>query len=232
VKKEQTQIPVIINIILILIFLAAIGIATVRFAPEITEIAKNHDKFRELLVSYWPLSILIFILIQMLQVVIAAIPGEVLQIAGGYIYGTVLGTAYSFTGIFLGTILTFYISRILGFSLVRSFFSRKNIEKFDFLINSQKSEIAMFILFLLPGIPKDLLSYIAGLTPIKPSKFFIISMLGRLPALIISSYLGENLQKGTYTPVIIVSAVVCILFTIGIFMKDKIINRIRSITHR
>jgi uncharacterized membrane protein YdjX (TVP38/TMEM64 family) len=164
----------------------------------------------------------------MLQVVVVAIPGEFVQLAGGYIYGVWLGTLYSLIGIVAGSIFVFYVSRLLGFTLVRAFVSEKSLEKFDFMINGNKSELIMLILFLIPGFPKDALTYIAGLTPIKPIRFFVIITLGRLPALLASSYIGYSTQKGNYLMVIILSAAAIALFAAGLFMKDKIIAKFHS----
>lgn len=226
---EKKKLKLIINIVLIAGFLAVLVFAAVRYGPEITRLASKPEQFREVLNSYGWQGVLIFMLIQLLQVVIAAIPGEFVQLAGGYIYGTWLGTLYSLTGIVAGSVIVFYVARLLGFPLVKTFVSQKNLEKFDFMMNSSKSEIAMFILFLIPGIPKDILTYIAGLTPVKPLRFFVIITVGRLPALLASSYIGYNTQKGNYLVVIILSAAALVLFTAGILFKDKIINKVQSI---
>ncbi len=229
-EKHKKKI-LIINITLLLAFVVLMVYLTARFGPEITRLISKPDEFRDLLVSYGPVSVLVFILFQVLQVVIAAIPGEFVQIAGGYVYGTVLGTVYSTIGILLGSMIAFYISRVLGYNLVRLLVAEKSIEKFDFLINSQKSEIAMFVLFLLPGLPKDVLVYVAGLTPIKTLRFFIIIMLARLPAMLGSSYIGANIHERNYLTVTIVSVISCILFIVGVLKKDAIINRVNSVIY-
>lgn len=213
------------DIVLIAVFLGLMAYITIKYAPAIMESVRNPEQLRSQLEGYGFLGVLIFIGLQMLQVVVVAIPGEFVQLAGGYIYGVWLGTLYSLIGIVAGSVFVFYVSRFLGYTLVRAFVSEKSLEKFDFMINGSKSEIIMLILFLIPGFPKDALTYIAGLTPIKPLRFFVIITLGRLPALLASSYIGYSTQKGNYLIVIILSAAALALFTAGVFLKDRIIAK-------
>jgi uncharacterized membrane protein YdjX (TVP38/TMEM64 family) len=124
------------------------------------------------------------------------------------------------------------MARLLVYPLVKLFVSPEHLRKFNFMINNDKSEIGMLILFLIPGIPKDILTYIAGITPIKPLRFFVIITAGRLPALLASSYIGSSTQKGNYGIVIMLSAAAVMLFTVGILLKDKIINRIHKASSR
>jgi uncharacterized membrane protein YdjX (TVP38/TMEM64 family) len=219
-------------VVLIVVFIGLIVFLTVRFGPRLTAMASEPEKLRGLLASFGWKGVLVFMGLQVLQVVVAAIPGEFVQIAGGYVYGTWLGTLYSLTGIVTGSVLVFLVARVLGYPLVKMLVAPKQLEKFQFMINSEKSEVAMFLLFLIPGIPKDILTYIAGITPIKPFRFFVIITVGRLPALLASSYIGHSTQKGNYTTVIILSIAALILFLAGLLLKDKIMDRLHHITSR
>jgi uncharacterized membrane protein YdjX (TVP38/TMEM64 family) len=181
------------------------------------------EQSRQFIASYGAAGPLIYIAIQMVQIVIFIIPGEVVQVAGGYIFGTPLGTLYSVIGSVLGTLIAFMAARLLGFALIELFIPDKTLDKFEFLINSPKSEVALFALFLAPGIPKDALTYIAGLTPIKPLRFLVISMLARFPGLLGSAYVGSHLAKKNYVPVIIVGAISVVLFVAGLAFKDRFI---------
>jgi len=230
-QDKDSKRHLLIHGILLSIFLALIIFVSIKYAPGITRLISHPDKFKEYLASYGPVSALIFILVQAIQIIIALIPGEIVQIAGGYAFGTALGTLYAFSGTILGTLIVFFATRLLGYSLVKSFVSPKKLEKFEFLINSPKSEIAMFVLFLIPGIPKDTLVYISGMTPIKPFKFFLICLIARFPGLLGSAYIGANLQKKDYLPVWILSGVALVLFAVGILAKDKIIDKLHRIRH-
>lgn len=230
--KTKRNIILILKIIFLLLFILAMIFVTVKYTPFFTQQIKNPDQFKDLLTSYGHVSIIVFLGFQIMQVVVAAIPGEIVQIAGGYVYGTIFGTIYSIIGIAIGSVIAFFISRLLGYSLIRFFISQEKLEKLYCLINSPKSEIIMFVLFLLPGVPKDMLTYIAGLTPIKPLLFFAISIVGRFPALMITSYIGANVQKGNYVTVAIVTAVAGILCLVGLFTKDHIVAFLHKIAHK
>ncbi len=219
----------VIHAILLSVFLALIVFASIKYAPGITRLISRPEKFKDFLASYGSTSTLIYILLQMAQIIIAVIPGEFVQIAGGYAFGTALGTLYSFVGTLLGTAIVFFGIRLLGFSLIKTFISPKKLSKFEFLINNPKSEIALFILFLIPGIPKDTLVYISGMTPIKPITFILVSSIARLPGLWGSAYIGAHLQKKEYLPVWIVSGIVLVLFVIGLLAKDKIIDKLHRL---
>jgi uncharacterized membrane protein YdjX (TVP38/TMEM64 family) len=221
-KKQKAQLG--FHLLLLIVFVALAVFFTVKYGPGIIKIIRKPDHFRDFLASYKSISILVFMFFQVLQVVISPIPGEFVQIAGGYVYGTFLGTVYSTTGILIGAIIAFYIARLVGFRLVKDLVSEQSIEKLNFLVNNPKSEITMFILFLIPGIPKDILVYLAGLTPIKPLNFFIIFIIARFPIILASSFVGSNIQERDYLPVAIVAGITGALFVLGLIYKDKVIH--------
>jgi uncharacterized membrane protein YdjX (TVP38/TMEM64 family) len=219
-KKKK----LIAYVFLIAAFLSVVVYLGIRLGPRITELAQKPQELKDMLKSFGWKGVLIFIGLQVLQVVVAAIPGEFVQIAGGYIYGTFAGTLYSLAGIVTGSVLVFAVARLIGYPVVKIFVAPKQLEKFSFMMNSKRSEAAMFILFLIPGIPKDILTYIAGLTPVKPLKFFAIITIGRLPALLGSSIIGHSTQQGNYGIAITVSTIAVILFAVGLIFRDRIID--------
>ena len=220
--KGKTR-QLFIKVCILLLFAAAITFVGIKYAPQIIYLATNPNDLKSLLASYGSTGIVIFILIQIIQVIIAFLPGDVTQLAGGYIYGTILGTLYSTIGITIGSVIVFFTARFLGYSLLNLFISKELFEKFSFLINSPKSEMAMFIIFLIPGMPKDFLSYIAGITPVKPMTFLVLTSVARFPALFISTYIGANLQQGNLTAVIIATVISCVLLVAGFLAKDRIL---------
>lgn len=225
---HNKRIP-IVNIILLTIFVALTVFITVKYVPGITRLLSEPAHFREWIQSYGYNGILVFIFIQILQVVIAAIPGEVVQIAAGYIYGVWLGTLYLVVGVIVGTVVVFYASRLLGYPLVKAFVRQDKLTRLNSLVESQKGDLAIFILFLLPGLPKDILSYMAGLTPVKPLRFFTIATVARFPALFVSAYIGSNLQTKNYFFAVALSCVAVILFIMGFFYKDRLLDKIHTI---
>ncbi len=186
------------------------------------------EQFRALIQSDGKTGVLIFIAFQVLQVLISVIPGEVVQIAGGYIYGLWLGTLYLVVGLLIGSVLAFYSARLLGYPVLKALIPQAKFNKFRALLRNKKFEAVVFLLFLLPGLPKDLFTYAAGLTAVPPLKFFLIATGARLPALIGSVYIGTNLQEEDYLTVIILMGGAILLFLIGYFTKDRIIDRLHQ----
>ena len=230
--ENQVKPHLIAHIIMLVVFLSLVAYISFKFGPAITRLMSRPEKFNEFVHAYGSTSALVYILIQTAHVIIVVIPGEIVQIAGGYAFGTFFGTLYSLIGIIVGTLIVFVATRLVGYSLIRAFVSPKKLKKFDFLINSSKSEIALFVLFLIPGLPKDTLVYISGLTPVKPWRFLLICTIARFPGLWGSAYIGAHLQKKDYVPVWIMSGLALMLFVVGILIKDKIIARLHRHWHR
>ena len=220
------------KIIGFVIFVALIVFVSIKYTPIIVDIISNTDKFKDYILSFGVWGILVFILLQIAHIIIVVIPGELVQIGGGYIFGTVMGTIYTSLGMLIGTIIVFFMTRIFGYSVIKIFLPKNKLEKFNHLINSPKSEIVMFVLYLIPGIPKDTLTYIAGMTPIKPMNFLILSVVARLPGILGSCYIGANLQSKHYMPVIVVSSIAVLLFVLGIIYQDKVIDFLHKLRHK
>ena len=169
-----------------------------------------------------------FLLLQILQVVVALIPGGLIQILGGVIFGGFWGTVLCLLGTFLGEVIVFYVVRWLGMPVVEAIIDAKGIKKLSFLQDTKKCEIAVFILFLLPLMPKDALTYLAPLTKIKPSTFFLLSMLARSPALIVSNVFGSSLSEGNIFIAVMMFLIAAIVGLICIFYRERIIDIFRT----
>lgn len=225
-KKQKLKI--VINVIFIMIFIVLLLYISIEYSPFIIEMIRNPNVLKTNLTAYGNKSIFVFLAIQIVQVVIPAIPGEVVQLAGGYIYGTIWGALYSSIGILFGSILSFYISRILGYRLVKLIISENHMKKLEYLTHTSKSEVATFILFLIPGMPKDIMTYLAGLTPISPTGFFVLAITARFPGILISSFIGAHLEQKQYHEVAIVAVVALMLTVLSIVFKDRMIKQIRN----
>jgi len=225
--EKHKKIGLLIRILLLILFLSALVFLTVRYGPAVTRLFAQPQRIRDYLLSFGLAAPLMLIFFQIVQIVIAFIPGEVVQVAGGYVFGTALGTLYAVIGSALGTLLAFFAARLLGFELVKVVVPQRTLDRFDFLVNSNQSELVIFILFLVPGLPKDTLTYLAGLTPIKPFRFLFISLLARFPGLLGTAYVGAHLAKKSYWPVAIVAALSLLLFVLGLFYGDKVLRAVR-----
>lgn len=174
------------------------------------------------------LGIAVFLFLQVLQIVVALIPGAVVQILGGVLFGGFWGSVLCIVGTLLGEAVVFYIVRWLGMPLVEALIDSKGIKRLSFLQDTKKVELAVFILFLIPVMPKDALTYIAPLTKIKASTFFLLSITARAPAMIMSIVFGSSLGRGNIIAAIIISVIVAVAGITGILYKDKIIGFFKS----
>jgi len=211
------------------ISIALLGFLTIilvlKYLPRILELTVSLDKFRNYIISLGSFGSVVFIFFQILQTVIAPIPGEVIQVAGGYIYGVTFGVIYSTLGLLLGAIIAFYFTRLIGTPFIKKLINKKNSQWMADIMDSKKFSAILFIIFLVPGLPKDFLIYVAGLTPINPLKFFGILLIGRFPWLLASVSIGSNLHYGNYISTIIISLIAIVSFILGIRYKDKLISR-------
>jgi uncharacterized membrane protein YdjX (TVP38/TMEM64 family) len=132
-----------------------------------------------------------------LQVVIAPIPGGAIEFLGGVLFGVKAGLVYSMIGLTLGSWLAFSLARIFEKVAVEKFVSQETRKKFDYLVEHE-GVILSFILFLLPGFPKDALCYILGLTPMHLGIFLIISTIGRIPGTLMASLQGAKAFEHQY----------------------------------
>lgn len=171
---------------------------------------------------------LLFLLLQMLQIIIAFIPGEPFQVAAGVLYGPIGGVLTCLLGSFLASALIFYAVRRLGEKVVIRLFGRNKLEEFSFFKNTQRVETVVLVLFLLPGIPKDLLTYLAGLSPITPAKFLAISTLARIPALTASTLLGASVSRGNLLLTGIIAAAALLAGLAGVIYRKRIMAFLHS----
>ncbi len=218
-NKERT---LKISAVFIAILLTALLCA---FMPKLFLMTVSLDEFNKYILSMGNSGVFMLIFFQILQTVVAPIPGEVIQIAGGYVYGLPLGTIYSLIGLIVGSGIAFYFTRLIGGDFIVNLLRKKKLKWMLDIMESRKFEIILFIIFIMPGLPKDFMIYVAGLTTLRPMKFFIILIASRLPWIMASVSVGANINAGNYLLTIIVSIIAIIGFIIGIFYKDKIIKK-------
>jgi uncharacterized membrane protein YdjX (TVP38/TMEM64 family) len=164
-------------------------------------------KFLKTTLRQWGLlAPILFILLQALQVIISPIPGEATGFLGGYLFGEWLGLLYSTIGLTLGSVTAFWIGRWLGEHYVRNLVSKETWEHLGFIVEAEGA-ILCFIIYLIPGLPKDILCYLFGISPMPPLAFAVISALGRVPGTWVLSAQGAHVETGNYVQVILVSAV-------------------------
>ena len=217
-KKQQKQIGIAAIIIAaaataLIIWLA--GVPLVRFASE-------PERFRQWVNDNGLWSRFAYIGMMLLQIVIAVLPGEPFEIAAGYAFGAVEGTLLCVAASTLGSLMVFLLVRRFGVPLVEIFFPEDKLRSIRFLKTTPKRDFIFFIIFMIPGTPKDLLCYFAGLTDIKFTVWLLICSLGRLPAIVTSTVGGDALGTSNYWFAAIVFAVTLAISIVGLLVYKHI----------
>lgn len=208
----------IFSIILIIGVVCLVGYMCYRFMSEPKE-------FSAWIRSHGIWGYLVYIGITILQIIVTVIPGGPLELAGGYAFGAFWGTVLFLIGAFIGSLISFGLVRKFGRDFVESQFSKKQIKKLDFLQDEEKLNFIFMVLFIIPGCPKDLLCYVAGLTRMKLSAFVVIATLGRLPAVIGTAVGGQAIESGNYTVAIVAFAATAVVSLMGLLVYQAIISR-------
>jgi uncharacterized membrane protein YdjX (TVP38/TMEM64 family) len=172
-----------------------------------------------------------FILIQAFQVVAAPIPGEATGVLGGYLYGPLLGVILSTLGLTLGSYVAFSLSRVFGRPLTERFVDARTMERFDYLLH-HKGAFLVFLLFLIPGFPKDYLCYMLGLGHLATLEFLAIATSGRLLGTILLTLGGTYLRDREYYRFFLLVGVAVVLVFFTIAYKDRLERYLKSLHER
>ena len=161
----------------------------------------------------------------LLQVLVAVIPGEPLEICGGYAFGALWGTVLCLLGALLGSVAVFAFVRRFGQPLVEVFFPREKLESLRFLHSSPRRDALLWLIFTVPGTPKDLLCYFAGLTDLSWGKWLLISSVGRIPSIVTSTIGGDALGVQNYQFALIAFAVTLAVSGVGLLIYRAVCRR-------
>ncbi len=193
---------------------------------DLEEFHPRRGRITKFLISFGPYSSAVFILLQALQVVIAPIPGELTGVVGGYVYGETFGFLFSTLGLTLGSWLAFELARILGRPFVEKFVKKEALEKFDFLTTNTGTTIC-FLLFIIPGFPKDYLCYLLGLSWMRLSTFLIVSTLGRMPGTYLLTIQGATIRSHKYLTAVVYAVISAIILFIGYLFRTHLFHWIK-----
>ena len=206
----------------IAILIAVFATATVFLWKPFIDTFQNPERFRMWIDSHGIWGRLAFIGMAALQVIFAVIPGEPLELGAGYAFSALEGTVLCLLGDAIGTSIIFLLTKRLGIKLVEMLVSREKIQSLHFLQNSKKLNLLIFILFFIPGTPKDMITYVIGLTPIKLSMFLTLTSIARIPSIHTSTMTGNALGVQNYKAAAIVYAVTGIISLAGVLAYRKL----------
>jgi uncharacterized membrane protein YdjX (TVP38/TMEM64 family) len=224
IRKRLQFISVILKFSLLVVILVCVPIYIWFFQQDLIRQFSNIDDVKAFFDQYKTFSIFIYIGLQMVQIIISLIPGQALQFVAGLLYGFWFGFLISLVGALAGTIVTYYLARLLGRDALHVLFGKRHIDDYLEKINSKRGYILVFLIYLIPGVPKDLCSYAAGLSNMKLKAFLIISAVGRSPGMMGSLLIGKEIGQGNYSTVIVIGVIAFILFLLGIIYHSKLFD--------
>jgi len=163
------------------------------------------------------------VLLQALQVIVAPIPGQVLGVVAGYLFGPWWGTLYNMIGILIGSTVAFWLSRRFGRSYVEEIVHPDLIETFDG-IEQENVLAALFIMFLLPGMPDDVLCFVGGLTDVRLRKLVAVALVGRTPAFFLVNVFGDRLGAGEFFSAVGLGIVLLAASVLGYIYRARLLD--------
>ena len=171
---------------------------------------------------------LVLTILQFVQILVCFIPGQPIQVAASYLYG--IGGAYliSIIGAIIGTIVTYHIARFLGTDFMHLMFGEEHVKDYIHKLNSRKAYMIILLIYLIPGVPKDIVSYIAGISDIKIEPFLILSTIGRTPGLIGSMLLGKFWASHNIVGIVCVCVISAVILILCFKKKDAIMKWLAS----
>lgn len=220
--ERHKQIAKIIAFVLLVLFVFAV---TAYLGKPLLTMVEDPERFRDLVEEKGWYARLLFMAMVFVQVLLALIPGEPLEICAGIAFGSIEGTLLCLAGIFLGSAVVFLLVRSFGIKLAEVFFSVEKLRSLRFLQNERRLNVVLFLLMAIPGTPKDLISYFVPLTKISLWHWLLLTTLARIPSVVSSTVGGDALGEGKYLFAVIVFAVTCLIALFGAFFFDRYTQR-------
>ena len=209
-----------LSLLILVLFICIVAIVMIE--TGLAHFFLNKEKLTYFLDSLGPLSFIGFIVLQILQVIAAPIPGEVTGFLGGYVYGPILGVVFSTMGLTLGSWGAFILAKTFGRPFVEKFIKKETIKRYDYLLKHHKAAFLVFLLFLIPGFPKDYLCYILGLGPMNTKEFLVISTAGRFTGTVLLTMGGTYIRNHQYYRFFILLGIAIVILLISMAYRDKI----------
>jgi uncharacterized membrane protein YdjX (TVP38/TMEM64 family) len=204
------------------------GLTFILYQVGVVSFFLNKERMTHFLNSLGPLSFVGFMVLQAAQVIISPIPGEVTGLIGGFLYGKFLGIVLSTIGLTIGSWTAFALSRWLGGPFVEKFVRKETMKRYDYLLH-HKGVFLVFLLFLIPGFPKDLLCYILGLGHLSTREFLVISTIGRFMGTVLLTLGGDYIRHHQYYRFSMLFGIAIVLVILSMVYRDRIERLFRKL---
>ncbi|GAB1454725.1 MAG: TVP38/TMEM64 family protein [Spirochaetia bacterium] len=222
----------LVSIIAFPALLGTLGILAYIFRADLFGLFRSAESIRAWIAARGSLAPLAFIGLQILQVIVFVIPGEVVQVAGGFAFGLWLGTLWSVLGILAGSLVNFMVGRLLGRPFALAVLGKDKMDKIEAATKGGRVSAGFLLLFTIPGIPKDALTYAAGASSLGFGTFIAVSTLGRLPGIVGSSFMGSAVFDKDYMLVIVILSIALALLFMGLFFRQRLHSLVERILSR
>lgn len=211
-----------VSLISLIILAAFFATVTILLWKPLTGTFAQPEKFRVWVNTQGVLGRFAFLGMMALQVVFAILPGEPLELGAGYAFGNIEGTLLCLGGAALGSAIVYLFTKRFGVKIVEAFISREKLSSLKFMRQSKNLNLITFIVFFIPGTPKDIITYFIGLTSMQLKTFLLISSIARIPSVVTSTITGNALGTQNYTVAVIVFVLTGVISLLGIFVYNKI----------
>ena len=192
------------------------------------EYLSDPEAVRARIGEHYVLGAIVLVILSAVQVVVALIPSELLEIAAGYVFGSWLGALLCLAGIVLGSCTTILLVRKFGSKFVYAFYPKDKIDALPIINDPPKRNLLTFILFLIPGTPKDLFTYAIGLTNMSIPLYIALTSAARFPSVILSTMSGNAAGEENYTKAILFAAIAVVVSGIGLLLYRILSKRSRQ----
>ena len=221
ISKRALRIKRILSILALVLVTGVFTLVAIKIGKPLITTANDPQVFRDWIKEkgVWAQATMVGLVV--LQVIVSIIPGEPFELAAGYAFGVFEGMVLCLIGCLIASTLIFLVVRRYGMKFLTLFFDEEKIHALPIFRNEEKLEFIVFLLFLIPGVPKDLVTYAVGLTEIPLKRFLLLSTIGRIPSVISSTLTGHFLGKGSVKYAIIVYAITAVITAVGIVIYRK-----------
>lgn len=212
----------IVSIIAFPALLGALGTLAFIFRAELFGLFRSAETIRAWIEARGSFAPLAFIGLQIVQVIIFVIPGEVVQVAGGFAFGLWQGTLWSVIGILMGSLVNFMVGRVLGRPFALAVLGQERMNRIELATKGGRVGAGFLLLFAIPGIPKDALTYAAGASTLSFSAFIAVSTIGRLPGIAGSSFMGSAVYEKDFVAVIVILSISTVMLFLGLLFRQRL----------
>ena len=224
-EKKKTW---ILRILILIAMLAVCGGCVylyLRFGKSLVELLKNTDRFRTWIDGFGVWGVIVFTAIRVVQTVVKFIPTEPMEIGAGLVWGAFGGLTLCLLGNVIGSVVILFMTRKLGMRILRLFHLDGKLQSMQFLQDREKRNRLLFIFYLVPGTPKDSMTYFVGCTDANFVEFLILSSIARIPAIVSSTICGAYLGANNFKVAACVFVVTALLSIPGAILYKKISAR-------